>query len=242
MNRPISILYGEDNSFWVNYVRRLCEENNILLDVAKDGDEVWRKYIACAPDLLLLDMEMPGKDVLEVIRDLKTLQVKTPIAVFSIHVGSERAVTAVKMGIEDFFDKSFDSRLLIERIKCIVAKSHHETDNPNLFVLSEHTYYDHVSGILTVNGTMNCLKKLDSVLLHFLAIRFNEWADKEYLCRAMWGSYSGQELKKYITHLRNILRPDSELGIYNRSGGWYALLNSEGKQLYMDVIKKEVPD
>lgn len=239
MSREINILYGEDNDYWIDYVRDLCEKNDIRFDVAKDGDEVWKKYINNAPDLLLLDLEMPGKDVLDVIRDVNILQDKTPIAVFSVHARSDRAVAAVRMGIEDFFDKSFNGTLLVERLKCIVAKSRQEMDNPNLFVLSEHTSYDYVAGTLAVNGTVNYLRRLDSVLLRFLAIRFNQWADKEYLCLAMWGVYTGQELKKYVTHLRKMLNTDPELVISNRFGGWYALLNSEGKRIHADVLKRE---
>lgn len=225
----LRILYGEDDSNWAKSTHDLLELYGFQVDLACDGNEVWAMYQNHKPDILLLDLEMPGKDVLELIKDTKKDGI--PIVVYSVHVESARAVMAVQLGIEDYFEKGFNTTLFAERMKCIGLKSQERFRDSNKIELSSRSVYNRQSGILTIEGKDIYLKRLDSLLMELLAIRLNQWVGKIYLCQGMWGDPIGKELKKYITHLRKILLADSELTIENRSVGWYCLRNKDGKSL-----------
>lgn len=227
----IRILYAEDNSNWAESTRILLELYGFQVDIARNGDEAWAMYYNQKPDILLLDLEMPGRDVLRLVEDIKKVKDTTTIVVYSVHVESARSVLAVRLGIDDYFEKGFNTTLFAERMRCIGLRSLKRLRDPNLIELSSCTVYNRMSGILTCDGKDIYLKHLDSLLLELLAIRLNQWVDKVYLCQGMWGDRVGKELKKYVSHLRKILLADPELKIENRSVGWYCLRNKVGENL-----------
>ena len=57
-------MYAEDDSMTVMEVQEKLENNGYEVIVAYDGNEALEKFIACKPDLIVLDVDMPGKDVL----------------------------------------------------------------------------------------------------------------------------------------------------------------------------------
>lgn len=61
----MTILYAEDDSMTVMEVQEKLENNGYEVIVAYDGNEALEKFIACKPDLIVLDVDMPGKDGLE---------------------------------------------------------------------------------------------------------------------------------------------------------------------------------
>ena len=67
MEHPIYLIYAEDNknTAWL-YTRKL-EKTGFSVKVARDGDQAWELLQKETPDILLLDIEMPGKDGLEVV-------------------------------------------------------------------------------------------------------------------------------------------------------------------------------
>ncbi len=60
MPEKMRILYGEDDESWIILTTNLLERNGFEVEIARDGDEVMKKYVENPPDLLLLDLEMPG--------------------------------------------------------------------------------------------------------------------------------------------------------------------------------------
>ena len=226
-----NLLYGEDDSNWANFTRDLLEDYGFHVMLACDGDDVWEKYLVCKPDILLLDLEMPGMDVLKLIEKIKQFKDNVPIAIYSVHVDSEKSVSVVRLGVDAYFDKGCNTTLFVEQLKSIILRNQQRQLESHVFALSSCSVYNHLSATLTIQGEEICLKKLDSLLLRFLAIRINQWVDREYLIRGMWGDDMGKELKKYVTHLRKLLLADENVIIENRSGGWYRLRNLETKHL-----------
>src|SRR5262245_32364106 len=68
-----------------------------------------------APDLVLLDIKMPGMDGMEVLTRLRSMSESTPVVMISGHGTTSTAVEALKKGAVDFLDKPFEStdRLLV---------------------------------------------------------------------------------------------------------------------------------
>lgn len=67
----MTILYAEDDSMTVMEVQEKLENNGYEVIVAYDGNEALEKFIACKPDLIVLDVDMPGKDGLEVLQFIR---------------------------------------------------------------------------------------------------------------------------------------------------------------------------
>lgn len=58
----ISILYAEDDEFGAKLTKTILEKENFEVEIVSDGSEAWKAYKERKPDILLLDLDMPGKD------------------------------------------------------------------------------------------------------------------------------------------------------------------------------------
>ena len=85
--------------------------------LAEDGDKALASVRERAPDVVLLDVTMPGRDGLAVLEDLRRTQPALPVVMMSGHGTIETAVQATKLGAFDFIEKplSLDKLLLVVR-------------------------------------------------------------------------------------------------------------------------------
>lgn len=75
----ISILYAEDDEFGAKLTKTILEKENFEVEIVSDGSEAWKAYKERKPDILLLDLDMPGKDGLEITRLVREHDQQTPI-------------------------------------------------------------------------------------------------------------------------------------------------------------------
>jgi DNA-binding NtrC family response regulator len=93
------------------------------VDLAVDGFEGERKFDLRAYDLVLLDLMMPGKSGMEVLRDIRDRDRHTPIFMITAYGTLEAAVQAVKLGANDYLSKPWDNdKLLIEIDRAIAGQ------------------------------------------------------------------------------------------------------------------------
>ena len=81
----ISILYAEDDEFGAKLTKTILEKENFEVEIVSDGSEAWKAYKERKPDILLLDLDMPGKDGLEITRLVREHDQQTPILVYTTH-------------------------------------------------------------------------------------------------------------------------------------------------------------
>ena len=86
----MTILYAEDDSMTVMEVQEKLENNGYEVIVAYDGNEALEKFIACKPDLIVLDVDMPGKDGLEVLQFIRLQDSQTPVIIYSCLIDEEK--------------------------------------------------------------------------------------------------------------------------------------------------------
>ena len=68
MGNKMRILYAEDYELEAELTKIILEENEFIVDIAADGEKAWDAYNRQKPDILLLDLNMPQKDGIEVTR------------------------------------------------------------------------------------------------------------------------------------------------------------------------------
>ena len=88
---------------------------------AKDGHEVLERVRALDFDLLLLDMSMPGKSGIELIKQVRAEKPKLAILVLSMHEEHQYAVRAIRAGAAGYLTKESASRALVEAIRKVAA-------------------------------------------------------------------------------------------------------------------------
>lgn len=108
-------------------LRRALERALVLhgygVGTAADGNEALRQLAAEAPDVLVLDVAMPGVDGLEVCRRLRTAGDRTPVLMLTARDGVEDRVAGLDAGADDYLVKPFALEELLARVRALLRRA-----------------------------------------------------------------------------------------------------------------------
>lgn len=106
-------------------------------DCASHGEEALQAVAAKKPDLILLDLMLPGIDGLEICRRLRADEATSEIPIIMLTACGEEAdvVTGLELGADDYVTKPFSVKVLLARVQTVMRRKselHHETDSEEL--------------------------------------------------------------------------------------------------------------
>lgn len=226
----ISILYAEDDEFGAKLTKTILEKENFEVEIVSDGSEAWKAYKERKPDILLLDLDMPGKDGLEITRLVREHDQQTPILVYTTHGEPAKEVAVLDAGADEFINKERPPEVLIAYMKRVREKIKKYMNIPHLYRLSDHTTYNSITRELIIDGITTQLKTIDGRFLQLLCAKNHEVSGKSYLIHGIWGKADinkESELKKYASRVRINLKTDPTLKIEFRDEG-YILMSVTG--------------
>lgn len=226
----ISILYAEDDEFGAKLTKTILEKENFEVEIVSDGSEAWKAYKERKPDILLLDLDMPGKDGLEITRLVREHDQQTPILVYTTHGEPAKEVAVLDAGADEFINKERPPEVLIAYMKRVREKIKKYMNIPHLYRLSDHTTYNSITRKLIIDGITTQLKTIDGRFLQLLCAKNHEVSGKSYLIHGIWGKADinkESELKKYASRVRTNLKTDPTLKIEFRDDG-YILMSVTG--------------
>lgn len=226
----ISILYAEDDEFGAKLTKTILEKENFEVEIVSDGSEAWKAYKERKPDILLLDLDMPGKDGLEITRLVREHDQQTPILVYTTHGEPAKEVAVLDAGADEFINKERPPEVLIAYMKRVREKIKKYMNIPHLYRLSDHTTYNSITRELIIDGITTQLKTIDGRFLQLLCAKNHEVSGKSYLIHGIWGKADinkESELKKYASRVRTNLKTDPTLKIEFRDEG-YILMSVTG--------------
>ena len=226
----ISILYAEDDEFGAKLTKTILEKENFEVEIVSDGSEAWKAYKERKPDILLLDLDMPGKDGLEITRLVREHDQQTPILVYTTHGEPAKEVAVLDAGADEFINKERPPEVLLAYMKRVREKIKKYMNIPHLYRLSDHTTYNSITRELIIDGITTQLKTIDGRFLQLLCAKNHEVSGKSYLIHGIWGKADinkESELKKYASRVRTNLKTDPTLKIEFRDDG-YILMSVTG--------------
>src|SRR4030095_4283712 len=101
----------------------MLEQEGFRAELDADGRSGYDRALTLKPDLLLVDLRLPGMSGVEICRQLRAARVQTPIIVLSA-VGDEvDKVLLLEIGADDYVVKPFGSRELLARIRALLRRS-----------------------------------------------------------------------------------------------------------------------
>src|SRR4051794_16345572 len=102
------------------------------VDLAQNATEGIRSLGSRAYDLVLLDLMMPDRSGMDVLREVRERDQETPIFMITAYGSVEAAVQALKLGANDYFSKPWDNEKLLIEIERMIAKHRLEHENKHL--------------------------------------------------------------------------------------------------------------
>jgi len=119
------ILLAEDEKFIQELYQKVLEDAGFCVDTADDGEAALQKASEQSYDLVLLDIIMPKKDGLSVLKELRIAEEKAPrrkIVMLTVLTADECLNTAMSAGADDYLDKTnLTPGQVVERVKALLA-------------------------------------------------------------------------------------------------------------------------
>ena len=116
------ILVIEDDPTVGQYVKRGLEEHRWAVDLATDGEEGERRASSEAYDLIVLDMRLPGKSGLDVLRALRATGFERPVLVLTAQDAVDAKVATLRAGADDYVTKPFAFEELLARVEALARR------------------------------------------------------------------------------------------------------------------------
>ncbi|MGD0497751.1 MAG: sigma-54 dependent transcriptional regulator [Bryobacteraceae bacterium] len=110
----------------------LLSDEGYAVDLAQNGGEGLQKMAARSYDLVLLDLMMPDRSGMEVLREVRDRDRETPIFMITAYGSVQAAVDALKLGASDYFSKPWDNEKLLIEIDRMIARRRLEFENVHL--------------------------------------------------------------------------------------------------------------
>ncbi|KAA9154572.1 response regulator transcription factor [Amycolatopsis acidicola] len=116
------VLVVDDDETVRDVVRRYLEAGGFTVDVAGDGDEGLRRFADRQPDLVVLDVMMPGINGLEVCRRLRQVS-EVPVVLLTALGEEENRIAGLQLGADDYVTKPFSPRELALRVASVLRRA-----------------------------------------------------------------------------------------------------------------------
>lgn len=118
-----TILLVEDDAALSELIASYLERNGYQVNVIARGDQVRARAKSNPPDLVILDLMLPGLDGLQVCRLLRTDSQSLPILMLTARDDSHDQVLGLEMGADDYVTKPCDPRVLLARVRTLLRRS-----------------------------------------------------------------------------------------------------------------------
>src|SRR5581483_4392622 len=117
-----TILVVEDNSNLVELLRQLLAEHGFGVRSARDGEAGLASALEHRPDLVILDVGLPRRDGLEVVRELRRMGIDAPTLMLSGRAAVADRVSGLESGADDYLTKPFDPDELVARVRALLRR------------------------------------------------------------------------------------------------------------------------
>ncbi|MEK6574586.1 MAG: response regulator transcription factor [Chloroflexota bacterium] len=133
---PHTILIADDEPQLVKVVRGYLEQAGFRVVTAGDGPTALAQYKHEKPDLVLLDLNMPGMDGLDVARKLRAAS-NVPIIMITARVEETDRLIGLELGADDYVLKPFSPREVVARVRAVLRRSEAQPAAPEVIRVAD---------------------------------------------------------------------------------------------------------
>ncbi|MGA5301056.1 response regulator transcription factor [Nucisporomicrobium flavum] len=203
------VLVVDDDPTVSDVVRRYLEQDGCRVRLVGNGEAALAAASAEMPDLVVLDLMMPGIDGLEVCRRLRQDAPELPVLMLTALGEEPDRVAGLEVGADDYVTKPFSPRELTLRIRSILRRAA-QTDKPHPVLVDGDLIVDTSRRVATIGGTPVKLTKGDFDLLAFLMAHPGRTWSHQQLLEKVWGWSVGETgtVTTAMARLRAKIQPE----------------------------------
>jgi two-component system KDP operon response regulator KdpE len=204
------ILVVDDEPEIRRAVSRALTARGFEVEAEADGEGALHAVERFAPDLIVLDLNMPGLDGMAVCRRIRSWS-QVPIIILSVREDEEDKVAALELGADDYLTKPFGTKELLARVRALLRRaSTPEETRPQRFEI-DSVAIDLELRTVSRDGATVRLTKTEWALLEVLCHHPGRLLTQRWLLENVWGPGYSEDpnvLRVFVSQLRKKIEPD----------------------------------
>jgi DNA-binding response OmpR family regulator len=207
-----SIILVEDDLRLSELVSRYLENNSFSVTIINGGDQVVEQVHRDMPDLVILDLGLPGQDGLSICKQLRPAY-PNPILILTARDNDIDHVLGLELGADDYVIKPVEPRVLMARINALLRRSRSQTGAEQKLLRFGRLLINTIARSVSLDGQPIALSSNEFDLLVCLAAHAGEIQSREILFQQLYRrEYDGVDrmLDVRISHLRKKLGDEAD--------------------------------
>jgi len=218
------LLIVEDQRKLLSNLQRGLEEKGYEVITAATGEQGYYAATTEPIDAMILDLMLPGRDGIRVLRDLRANGFSRPVLILTARDALEDKVLGLDTGADDYLVKPFAFAELLARLRALLRR---DVSGRELLLRADDLEVDLLARRVVRDVTELNLTKREYELLEYLLRHKNSVVTREMISRDVWKEVTGvptNAIDVYVTLLRKkIERPGSRQLIHTLRGVGYSL-------------------
>lgn len=221
------ILIAEDEKKIASFIRKALREASYAVDEVHDGNAALELATDTPYDAIILDVMMPGRDGLSVLKLLRAQRIETPVLVLTARGEVSERIEGLELGADDYMAKPFSMRELLARVSSITRRA---SSNKSTFLKVQDLQMNVLTREVSRAGKAIHMSLREFALLEFLMRAPGTVHSRTSLCEHVWDYHfdtGTNVVDVYIQRLRRKLDDDQEIKLLHTIRGvGYSLGNA----------------
>ena len=227
------VLVVDDEQRIIRFVRVHFEARGARVSEAHDGMSALEAVRTQLPDLVVLDVQMPGMDGFETLAAIRQVS-DVPVIMLTVQADEQDRIRGLDLGADDYMAKPFSPGELVSRAQAVLRRVQ-APDEGRLVTVDDYLQIDFAAREVLRGGQRVKLRPTEWRLLYHLVQNAGWLLTHEMILNKVWGpEYQGQDnyVRLYITYLRQKIEPDPAHPRYilTERGTGYRFVDFEGKK------------
>lgn len=202
------ILIVDDDANIAELIALYLTKECFQCEIAEDGETALEKHQSFQPDLILLDIMLPGIDGYDVLREIRK-QYTTPVIMLSAKGETFDKVLGLELGADDYIIKPFDSKELVARVKAVLRRFQPSRTIPVSATAGKCVEYpdliiNQTNYSVIYQGRTVDMPPKELELLYFLASSPNQVFTREQLLDHIWGYEYIGDTRTVDVHIKRL--------------------------------------
>jgi len=213
----------EDDRWISDSLSLYLEQSGYEMCACLDGDAAMDMFVECKPQLIILDLNLPGKNGFEICKEIREIS-NTPIIILSARSAEDDKILGLELGADDYVSKPFSPRELLARIQSVLKRVSNVVEHTTDKLVFKNLSLDLENFQLSQNGSDIKVTKTEFSLLKYLIDHQGVVVQREAIMKDIFGYDNYMYDRTIDTHMKNLRKKIGEEMIETVRGVGYRLI------------------